>query len=88
MIAGYPIETKLLKVIIGLSGRRHMKTWEPLRVMEEEEYRKDPHTHKQRFPKIRDMLNKYFLILRREKMPLNHFPDFLSIYECAKLVKI
>ena len=87
LIVGYPIETKLLKVLIELSGRRHLKTWDPLRVMEEEEYRKNPHTHKQMFPRIRDMLSKYFSILRREKMPSNYFPDFLSIYECAKLIK-
>jgi ubiquinone/menaquinone biosynthesis C-methylase UbiE len=87
LVAGYPIETKFLKTVIKLFGRKHMITWDPRRVMAEEEYRRNPHAHKQRFPEIRDTLSKHFSIWRREKIPSNYCPDFLSIYECAKLVK-
>ena len=87
LIAGYPIETKLLKVIIEIFSRTEVRTWDPLRVMEYKEYKKDPHTHKQKFLAIRDMLNKHFLLLKKEKIPSTYFPDLISIYECAKLIK-
>ena len=87
LIAGYPIETFLLKAIIEVFTRTAVRTWSPLRVMEYEEYRKNPHTHKQKFPAIRDVLNKHFLLLEKEKIPLTCFPDLFSIYECAKLIK-
>lgn len=85
--AGYPIETTLLKAIIEFFHRKAVREWNPHRVMGDEEYRKDPHTHKQIFPTIRAMLGKYFLLMRREKTASIYFPDFLSIYECVKLLK-
>lgn len=88
LIAGYPIETKLLKTAIELIDRNSVRTWDPDNVMTNEQLRKDPHTHKQKFPTIRTILRKHFRLLLKEKIPLKFFPDFLSIYECVKLVKI
>jgi SAM-dependent methyltransferase len=87
LIAGYPIETRFLKAFIEIFDPKQTKTWDPLKVMKYEEYRKDPHTHKQRFPALRDALHKHFLLIEKNKIPSKHFPDFLSIYEYVKMIK-
>jgi SAM-dependent methyltransferase len=87
LVAGYPIETTLLKAVIELICRETVSVWDPRKVMRNEDYRTCPHTHKQKFPAIRDTLGRYFSILKKEKMPLTCLPDFLSIYECAKMGK-
>lgn len=87
LVAGYPIETKLLKAVIELISRKSVSVWDPRRVMRNEDFGAYPHTHKQKFPTIRDTLRKYFSLLKKEKMPSTCLPDFLSIYECAKLGK-
>ena len=86
-VVGYPIETPLLKAGIELISRRSVRMWDPRRVMSEEEYRRSPDTHKQKYPAIRRMLSKYFRPLRKEKVPFTFLPDFLSIYECSMLAK-
>lgn len=87
LLVGYPIETKLLKAVITLYDKKQVRTWDPLRVMEYEKYRKHPHAHKQIFPVIRNSLTKHFSLLKKEKIPSKYFPDFFSIYECVKLIK-
>lgn len=87
LLAGYPISTKLLRFIIELFGKQHMRLWDPLRVMDYNEYRKDKHTHKHRFQMIRVLLNKNFSLIKREKIPFKYLVDIFSIYECSILIK-
>ena len=86
-VAGYPIETKMLKAVIELLDRKTVSVWDPLRVVKNEDYRMCPDTHKQKFPAIRDTLGRNFSMLKKEKVPLKYLPDFLSIYECAMMCK-
>jgi SAM-dependent methyltransferase len=90
-VVGYPIETIWLKAIIELAdrsaGARSVRTWDPLRVLTEDEYRNSPDTHKHRYPTLRLALSNCFSSVRKEKIPFKYLPDFLSIYECALFVK-
>jgi len=87
LIAGYPIETKLLKAVIELISKKTVSVWDPRRVMSHEDYLACPQTHKQNFSSIRNTLRRYFSVCAKEKLPLTCLPDFLSIYECVRLSK-
>ena len=87
LVAGYPIETKLLKAVIELICKKTVSVWDPRRVMSNEDYLACPHTHKQNFSAIRNTLRRYFSVFKKEKIPLTCLPDFLSIYECVRLSK-
>lgn len=87
LVAGYPIETKLVKAIIELISKRTVSVWDPRRVMSHEDYLACPHTHKQNFFDIRNILHKYFSVFKKAKIPSTRLPDFLSIYECVRLSK-
>jgi len=85
IVAGYPIETKLLKAVIELISKKTVSVWDPRRVMKDKDYLASPHTHKQSFSSIRNALCRYFSVCAKEKVPLTCLPDFLSIYECVRL---
>ena len=87
LVAGYPIETKLVKAIIELISMKTVNVWDARRVMNYGDYLACPHTHKQNFFTIRNTLRRYFSVVKKEKLPLTFLPDFLSIYECVRLSK-
>lgn len=87
LVAGYPIETRLLKVLIRLFDKEAVKIWDSHKTVGNEQIKRNPHTHKHRFETIRAILEKYFLPTWRAKIPCAYFPDFMSFYECVKLVK-
>jgi ubiquinone/menaquinone biosynthesis C-methylase UbiE len=87
LVAGYPIETKLVKAIVELVSKKTVNVWDARRVMSDEDYLACPDTHKQTFFTIRDTLRRYFSVVKKEKMPATCLPDFLSIYECVRLSK-
>jgi ubiquinone/menaquinone biosynthesis C-methylase UbiE len=87
LIAGYPIETKLLKALIELMDRRAVKTWNPRRVMTDKEFVNDPLAHKHNFFTLRQVLEKYFLLTRKKKFPSSYLMDAFSIYESVRLLK-
>jgi len=87
LAAGYPLETRLLKVIFQSFWKSESPVWNQSKVMKNEGCLKDPQIHKQNFSDIRKMFEKDFSLLRRQKIPNNYFPDFLSIYENIILIK-
>jgi ubiquinone/menaquinone biosynthesis C-methylase UbiE len=88
LIAGYPVETAFLKIAIEMVDRNAVKIWDPHRIMEDGEVRKDYHTHKQKCQNIRDSLGENFCFICKEKIPSKYLPDLLSIYECVKFAKV
>jgi ubiquinone/menaquinone biosynthesis C-methylase UbiE len=87
LAAGYPIETQLLEFIIKSLWKSESHVWDQSNIKKHNKHLKNPHTHKIGFLHIRKMLGKDFSIVKREKMPKNWFPDFLSIYENVVLVR-
>jgi ubiquinone/menaquinone biosynthesis C-methylase UbiE len=87
MVAGYPIETRLLQLIFKSFYRSESPTWDQHNIMKHKERLRDPRTHKQSYSDIRKMLEKYFSPLKKEKIPKDCFPDFLSIYENVILAR-
>lgn len=87
LAAGYPIETRLLELIIKSFLRSESQVWSQRESNLDKETSNNPHIHRQNFSQIREMLKNHFLYLRREKFPQSHFPDLLSIYENALLIK-
>ena len=87
LAAGYPIETRLIELIIKLFLRSESHVWSQGEVTKDKEHLSDPHIHRQNFLNIRKMLRKDFMPLKRRKTPQNFFPDLFSIYENVLLVK-
>jgi 2-polyprenyl-3-methyl-5-hydroxy-6-metoxy-1,4-benzoquinol methylase len=87
VVAGYPIETRLVKAVVELVSNKTVNVWDARRVMSDEDYMACPDTHKQTFSTIRDTLRRHFLVVKKDKMPATCLPDFLSIYECVRLSK-
>jgi ubiquinone/menaquinone biosynthesis C-methylase UbiE len=87
LAVGYPIETKLLESVVKAFWKSESHIWDQSNIAARENHVKNPHTHKQSFSEIRKMLGKDFSILRKRKMPINCFPDFLSLYESIILVR-
>lgn len=96
LITGYPVEGKTLRVMFRLLwSRSHPEEYllpsDPNK-SENEKRSKSPRTHKRDFHSIRDIISKYFLIIRKEKLSALGFtsaylPDFVSIYEWVKTIK-
>ena len=89
IVAGYPIETRLLEFCVKSFCRWAStdSTWDVHAITKRKGLLRSPHTHKQTFLDIRKMLRKDFLLLKKRKIPLNWFPDLLSIYEISVLLK-
>ena len=81
LVAGYPIETRLLEIVIKLFLRSESQVWSQHEVTKSKEHISDPHVHKQNFLDIRKMLRKHFIPLKSRKIPQNFLPDLFSIYE-------
>ena len=86
LVAGYPIENRLFIVLIKLFSPDWMKIRDPS-IMGQENFERDPDTHKQSFVSIRKLLQKRFIITNREKSFFTFLPDAFSWYECAKVKK-
>jgi SAM-dependent methyltransferase len=86
LAAGYPIETKLLEIIVRSFWKSESHVWDQNNKTKLDRLR-NPHTHKQDFSNIRKTLKKYFVFLKIQKIPGNYLPDSLSIYENALLLK-
>jgi len=91
-IAGYPVETKFLKLTWRLASPRSFRFidqsqayWCNPYTRKQECYWESPHTHKQDYQTIRDVLRKHFRVLQTEKLPFNIFPDSIVYYECTKM---
>ena len=87
LAAGYPIETRLLELVIKLFLRSESHVWSQHEVTKNKEHITNPHIHRQNFLDIRKMLRTHFSLLKRRKIPQNFFPDLLSIYENVLLIK-
>ena len=81
LAVGYPIETKLLELIIKSFWRDQGQVWDQSNISKHKERLTNPDVHKQDFTSIRKLLKQDFGTLKRQKIPINYFPDFLSIYE-------
>lgn len=86
LVAGYPIETIFLKSLIRMFNPKDYWCINQ-KLSRTESYRRCVDTHKQTFQTIRAMLRNNLLLLQTKKVPLNSLPDFLSFYECVKMVK-
>jgi len=87
LIAGYPIETSLFKALLRLFLPSGLVIRDP-RIWGKEKFERSPETHKQSFTTIRDLLQKYFLKVQREKSFFTMLPDQISWYECVKMNKV
>ena len=89
LFAGYPIETRVLEILIGLFfwGGPETKVWDQKNLLKHKDRLQDPETHKQNYLEIRKMLKEGFSLLKFQKIPFNFLPDLLSIYEHAVLEK-
>jgi SAM-dependent methyltransferase len=86
LAAGYPIETKLLEIIVKSFWKSESHVWDQNNKTKLDRLT-NPHTHKQDFSNIRKTLKKYFMFLKMQKIPGNSLPDSLSIYENTLLLK-
>lgn len=87
LAAGYPIETRLLDYIMKSFWRSESQVWDQGNIVKHKDRLKNPHTHKSSYKDIRRNIEKNFLILKKQKMPRNYFPDSLSIYENIILMR-
>jgi SAM-dependent methyltransferase len=85
LAAGFPIETKLMDLIVRSFWKSEAHVWDQDNKTEQDHLR-NPHTHKQDFSDIRRLLKKYFVPLKTGKIPENWLPDSLSIYENVLLL--
>lgn len=86
LVAGYPVETKLLILLLKLFYSKYEWTVNP-RILGIHEYLRNPDTHKQNYRSIRRILKRNFTIQKIKKVPFEKFPDFLSIYEVVSSQK-
>ncbi|MGD0072504.1 MAG: class I SAM-dependent methyltransferase [Candidatus Bathyarchaeia archaeon] len=86
LVAGYPIEMKLFLVLVKLFTPQHMKIRNP-KILGEENFDRNPDTHKQSFMTIRSLLQQQFILTHREKFFFTILPDAISWYECVKMKK-
>jgi ubiquinone/menaquinone biosynthesis C-methylase UbiE len=86
LVAGYPIETKLLELIFQLFLKSE-PAWHQRDKTKSKTYLSNPQTHKRSFTEIRGILNKHFSISKKRKIPYNFFPDFFSIYENVIMIR-
>jgi ubiquinone/menaquinone biosynthesis C-methylase UbiE len=91
LLVGYPIETRLFKLIWRFVSPTEFKFidqsqtfWCNPTTGEQECYWENPSTHKQSYQTIRYVLGKYFRVLAKEKLPFREFPDIFSFYECLR----
>jgi SAM-dependent methyltransferase len=87
LIAGYPIETKLLDFIIRSFWKSESQIWQQNESKKHKENLKNPIIHKHDFLEIRQNILEFFSPFNRRKIPSNCFPDLLSIYENVILLK-
>ena len=87
LAVGYPIETKMLELIMKLFWKNESKTWDQTNISRHKERLANPHVHKQGFSSIRKLLRMDVMIMKRQKIPSNYLPDFLCIYESVVLKK-
>jgi ubiquinone/menaquinone biosynthesis C-methylase UbiE len=81
LVAGYPIETILLEIIIKSIFRSESYVWSQKNIMKKPEFLENPSTHKQNYSSIRNSIDKHLSILKKKKLPYDYLPDLLSIYE-------
>jgi len=81
LVTGYPLETAFLKALIRMFNPKDY--W----CINQNLSRTGPYVHKQTFQTIRAVLRSNFSLLRRKKIPLDFLPDYLSFYECVKMVR-
>jgi len=87
LVAGYPIETRFLEIIVKTFWSSESQTWNQIKLLKKHGPSRNPHIHKQSFLDIRKLLAKNFTLSKRRKTPNNIFPDFLSIYESSLLLR-
>ena len=78
LVAGYPIETRLLQSIIKLLWKSEGPVWSQKKIMNKKELLRDSHVHKQGYLEIRKSLETHFSLLKKRKMPRNCIPDFFQ----------
>jgi SAM-dependent methyltransferase len=86
LVAGYPIETSLFKVLLRLFAPVGLVIRDP-RIWGKERFERSPETHKQSFTTIRGLLQKHFLRVQREKSFFTMLPDQISWYESVRMIK-
>jgi SAM-dependent methyltransferase len=86
LIAGYPIETTLFKVLLKLFLPSGLAFRDPT-ILGKEKFESSPETHKQSFMTIRRVLKTHFSIAQRRKSFFTILPDQISWYECTKMNK-
>jgi ubiquinone/menaquinone biosynthesis C-methylase UbiE len=71
MVAGYPIETRLLEFCVKSFFRSESvsSTWDVYKIKKSKQLFGNPHGHKQIFSDIRKMLRNNFLSLKKRKIP-------------------
>ena len=88
LAVGYPIETKLLEVIIKAFWKSGSQVWDQSNISKKKKHSSNPHVHKQNYLAIRKLLEIGFFPLNFRKIPNKNFPDILSIYENIILQKV
>ncbi len=86
LVAGYPIETRLFNVILGIFMPTGLVIRDP-RIMGQANFDSSPETHKQSFITIRSLLQRYFFVNKKAKSFFTFLPDQMSWYETVKLIK-
>lgn len=94
LIAAYPVETRLFKLVWRIVSPREFKFIDLTQVYfvnpythNRECYWKNPTTHKQTYKTIRKLLKKYFRVAQSAKLPFNSSPDFITFYEYLSLIR-
>jgi len=92
LLAGYPVETILFRVIWRIINPIAFKFIDQTQIYfvypgthNVECYWNHPGTHKQTYRKIRQVLKKHFRLVEQVKLPFRFLPDLMTYYECLKL---
>jgi ubiquinone/menaquinone biosynthesis C-methylase UbiE len=90
LVAGYPVETRLFKLLLYVLDHKAFKFIDQSQTFwinpdgQVEDYWKAPDTHKQTYQTIRRALSKHFRLVQRAKLPSKLLPDSLAYYEIAE----
>lgn len=85
LVAGYPVETKLLLFLLKIFYSKTNWTINPS-ILGIDEYRKNPHTHKHNYRFIDQILKRNFTIQKIKNIPLN-LPNFFSLFKVVLVKK-
>lgn len=95
LIAAYPVETRLFKLVWRFISPREFKFIDQTQTFfvnpytkNTENYWKHYSTHKQNYISIRQALSRHFKLITRVKLPFVFFPDLATYYECSEMISI